>query len=297
MRKRNWFQLMIWLLGIGLLAVLMGISDQPGPPKPWYYQDKAMVLLYHDVRKQVPPGEAGMSTVSSGQLQEHIQMLLDKGFHIIKMEEFVSFMLHGKRIPPNAVVLTFDDGYESFYHEAAPVLQRFGVTASNFIVGASSDLYHPDALPHMSWEQMRSLKARGMGFYSHTYHLHRMGSSGADGSLKPALANALRLGQTGTLESEEQYRTRIVSDMTFMEKRLRQELGGEHQPSLLAFPYGAYSDAVLEAGGQAGIELFFTIEEGLNESGSRIVKRINAGEPYITAEALWDHLQTFFTTN
>ncbi|WP_259619441.1 polysaccharide deacetylase family protein [Paenibacillus doosanensis] len=281
-----------WMIAAGLAAVITGLQLKPEPPGNIYYQDQAAVLLYHDIRTEVPPGAAGSSTISTAQLREHLKMLGDRGFRIVTMDEFAGFMLQGKKLPANAVVLTFDDGYETFYREAAPILQEFHATASNFIVGASSDVFQPEAEPHLSWEQMNRLKAQGIGFYSHTYNLHRMLPSGRSGALQPALTARILMTQAGRNESEDQHRLRIYSDIAFMEKRLRQELGSQRR--LLAFPYGAYDDAVLEEGGRAGIELFFTIEEGLNTAGTRIVKRINAGEPYMTADALWEHLQSFF---
>ncbi|NQX57512.1 polysaccharide deacetylase family protein [Paenibacillus qinlingensis] len=277
---------------LGLLFASIILFAKNDVPKKNYYKDKVIVLLYHDVRKQVPSGGSVSTTISSEQLREHLMMFKDKGFHIIQMEEFVQYMLKGKRIPANAVVLTFDDGYESFYEEVLPILQEFKVTASNFVVGISSDLFDPEAKPHMNWDQMRQLQAKGMGLYNHTYNLHHTVPSDPSGFLKPALTTRKYMEQNGVLETDTQYRKRIFSDITLMQKRLQQELGV--RPSLLAFPYGAYDDTVLQEAHRAGIELFFSIEEGMNVKGNRIVKRINAGEPYMTTDALWFHLQSFF---
>lgn len=93
-------------------------------------------------------------------------------------------------------------------------------------------------------------------------------------------------------EAEPRLSWRIASDLIFMEKRLDLELG--EQPGLLAFPFGAYNQVVMEEARNAGIELFFTTEEGMNEAGTRLVRRINAGEPYMTADLLWDHMNKFF---
>lgn len=269
-----------------------GVEPDGGEPPNVYYRDKVAVLLYHDIQKQLKDGQASPSVISSRQLADHLDMLIRRGFRIITMDQFVSFMLDGRKVPPNAVVLTFDDGYESFYKEAMPVLLRFGATASNFIVGISSDLFNPEAEPHLTWDQMRELKRRGMGIYSHTYQLHRQAAADRTGTLKPALSSRLYMEREQRIETDEAYRQRIYSDMTFMGKRLEQELG--EQRHLLAFPYGSYDDTVMAEGRRAGAELFFSIEEGINEPGGRLVKRINAGEPYFTADALWNRLQSFF---
>lgn len=282
--------IIVWITALGCLTAWIAKDSVQAPAKEVYYRQQAMVLLYHDVRSELPPGDKGASTVSTTQLREHLRMLTEKGFHILTMDDFVSFMLYGKHIPANAVLLTFDDGYESFYKEAAPVLQQFRATAANFIVGESSDRFNPEAEPHLSWAQMRRLKAKGIGFYSHTYSQHRMAASEPDGALRPALASRIFLKKANRVETEDQYRDRIYTDLAWMEKRLNQELGP--QRFLLAFPYGAYNETVLEEARRAGIELFFGIEEGMNVPGNRIVKRVNAGEPYMTADTLWAHMQS-----
>lgn len=277
------------LMGLLILAQTAKAGVVQESIHPVYYRDKAIVLLYHDVVESFEPGKQYHSTVTINQFREHLSMLKEKGFRIITMDTFVGFMLAGKPVPANAVVLTFDDGYESFYNAAFPVLQEFDVTASNFVIGISSDLFNPDAEPHLTWDQMRELKAKGMGIYSHTYNLHRYVRTDLKGQVGPALTSRLYLEQKKRQEFEQEYLNRISSDLKFMEKRLQQELG--LQPKLLAFPYGAYHAAVVEEGRKVGIELFFTIEEGLNEPGSRFVRRINAGEASMTAEALWDKLK------
>ncbi|MUG69929.1 MULTISPECIES: polysaccharide deacetylase family protein [Paenibacillus] len=277
---------------IGMMAATMGLDMEKSSAKAIYYEDKAIVLVYHDVCKNLKSGESNSSTVTSAQFQDHLQMLNNRGFHIISMDDFITFMLHGKSIPPNSVVLTFDDGYTSFYTEAFPILRRFGAPAFNFIVGMTSDLFNPDAEMHLNWEQIREMKAYGMGFYNHTYNLHRTVSADRTGTQKPALTTSMYLEQRQRPETEEEHRKRIFSDLSFLEKRFEQEIGNQHK--LLAFPYGAYNDVVLEEGAKAGMELFFTVEEGINEPGSRIVKRINAGEPYVSADHLWNQMKKFF---
>lgn len=279
-------------IGIWMFALTLAAAAAEEPSSPVYYQDQAVVLLYHDVAESFKPGQPNDSTVTVEQFREHLKMLKDKGFRIVTMDDFLGFMLEGKKLPANAVVLTFDDGYESFYRTAFPVLREFGATASNFIVGVSSDLFNPDAEPHLTWEQMRELKSSGMGIFSHTYDMHRYVRTDSEGREGPALTSRFYLEQKRRQETETEYRRRISTDLAFMEKRLHQELGPQRK--LLAFPYGANRKEVVEEGDRLGIEMYFTIEEGMNNRGSRFVRRINAGEPYMSAEALWYHLGKYF---
>ncbi|WP_010493087.1 polysaccharide deacetylase family protein [Paenibacillus elgii] len=113
---------------------------------------------------------------------------------------------------------------------------------------------------------------------------HTLQSEVAGGQPQPALTHPTYLTQRNRTESAEEYRRRIRSDLTFMNERLRSELGNHSR--LLAFPYGAYNEETLQAAEEAGIGLLFTIKEGINSAADRLVYRINAGEPYMTADAL-----------
>lgn len=274
------------LLLSGIITMCMTASDRV---ERVYYRDKVIVLLYHDIQDSLKGDEHSSSTITVKQFREHLSMLKKQGFRIISMDMLIEFMLQGRSAPPNAVVLTFDDGYESFYTAAFPVLKEFAVTASNFIVGISTDLFNPNAEPHLKWEQLRELKKSGMGIYSHTYNLHQMIPTHPVGKKGPALISRHYLAQRDRFESDEEYLDRVSADLQFMEKRFGQELG--KQRKLLAFPYGAYTAEVEALGRKLGIDLFFTTEEGINEPGGSLVRRINAGEPYMTAEALWHCLR------
>jgi peptidoglycan/xylan/chitin deacetylase (PgdA/CDA1 family) len=273
-------------------AIQTASNQEPVPVQAIYYKDKVIVLLYHDIRERLSDNTHQSGTVTVQQFRNHLQSLREQDYQIISMETFVNFMLHGGAVPSNAVVLTFDDGYESFYSKAFPVLCEYDATASNFIVGVSTDIYNPDAYTHLSWDQMRELKAAGMSIYSHSYNLHHIVSTDKSGHKEPGLIARQYLEQRKSRENESEHRNRISSDLRFMEKRLIQELGTATK--LLAFPFGAYDDTAVEEAARSGTELFFTVEEGINRSGGRFVYRINAGEPYMTSDALLKHLKTIY---
>ena len=75
----------------------------------------------------------------------------------------------------NLVGLTFDDGYEDFLYTAAPILERFGFSATVFVVvgmlGTENDWQHAYApKPRMRLleaDELREVAARGMEVGSH----------------------------------------------------------------------------------------------------------------------------------
>ena len=58
---------------------------------------------------------------------------LKKHYHIISLPEWVQFCKGKGRIPGQSVILTFDDGYESNYLMAFPVLKKYNVPATIFV--------------------------------------------------------------------------------------------------------------------------------------------------------------------
>ena len=72
-------------------------------------------------------------------------------------------------------MLTFDDGYETVYHEAFPVLQRYGMTATVFVTsGQTKPSQLAEHLPSregrimLSWRQIRELQRCGIDIGAHT---------------------------------------------------------------------------------------------------------------------------------
>ena len=286
MKKRAWKR---WgaagVLGAFLLALIGCVQTvfSNSPPVPGTETGQTVtVLLYHDIAPDASPDTP--ATVSVRQFEQHLRALSEHGYRIIDMERFRKFILEGASVPDHAVLITFDDGYQSFYRYAYPILKAAGATGSVFVIGASSDLYNPDALPHLTWDEMRELKDNGMGIYNHSYNSHHYGEVSESGKGGPVLAEPVYLPNRKRMETDEEFRRRAGSDLAFMEKRLSEELG--EAPGIMAIPYGAYNRVLLEEGRKAGISMFFTTEEGAAGPGRQEIPRINAGEPDMDGEAL-----------
>ncbi|RJG24026.1 polysaccharide deacetylase family protein [Paenibacillus thiaminolyticus] len=245
-----------------------------------YYSDQVAVLMYHQLVDQADKKKPHLLPVD--QFEQQMKLLKERGFHVISMDEYVDFMTAGAAIPDNAVLLTFDDGYETFYTHAFPILQQFGYTATNFVIVASID--NQTGKPKLTWDQMREMKQAGMSFYSHTYNSHRQGPINATGKEKPMLSRHLYLKDRDRIENDEEYIGRITGDLATAEKRLREELGNTRR--IVAFPYGAYNQDVLRVLNTLNIELSFTIKPGMTGREDRNAFRFNAGTTKQTPEEL-----------
>lgn len=90
------------------------------PPKRWY-RVQVVVLTYHHVTEQSTQRYA----ISDDQFARHMSFLHENDLHPISLEEFLRFVETGSLSTENAVLITFDDGYESYYTRAFPVLRAY----------------------------------------------------------------------------------------------------------------------------------------------------------------------------
>jgi peptidoglycan/xylan/chitin deacetylase (PgdA/CDA1 family) len=251
-----------------------------------HYKDKALVLCYHHFDDK----ENGI-TISRKRFASHLNALKDSDYNVISMEQFVQFMKNGQSVPQNAILITFDDGYESVYTQAYPKLKKMNMAGTTFIVGDSIDNPPSKGTRRMKWDQIREMKANGSDIFSHTYKLHDKGKADRTIDPKPVLTNPLYIEDEERVETDAEYKGRIKRDFILMESRLQEELGSQRR--LLAFPFGAYNDTALEVGRSMGYELFFTTTEGINTPGRDEVYRFNAGVSWMTAELLLAKLKKY----
>ena len=254
--------------------------QKQGPlPKGIYYRDHVTVLMYHHLSEKPMPQFPWI--LSADRFDDQMNLLKQEGFHVITMEQYREFMLNGGTVPDNAVLLTFDDGYESFYELAFPILKKYGYTAVNFVIVSTIDHPDPNSVPKLSWEQMREMKRDGMGFYSHTYDLHHYGIVDAEGGERPAASALLYIDDENRNELNSEYYSRVTRDLAKAEQRLKEELG--NTDSAIAFPYGSYNDRLLSACDSLGISLTFKIQDGINARTDRNASRINGGSQILSA--------------
>jgi peptidoglycan/xylan/chitin deacetylase (PgdA/CDA1 family) len=88
------------------------------------------ILAYHHVN----PLTDDMVTVSQLHFKEHLAFLHRQGFTPLFISEAVECLLGTKAIPGKPVVLTFDDGYRDNFQFAFPLLKKYNIKATIFLV-------------------------------------------------------------------------------------------------------------------------------------------------------------------
>lgn len=242
-----------------------------GTPGSVHYRNKVIVLMYHDVSNHYDP-----KTLPLAKFKEQLQLMKENHFNWITMEQYKAFILRGAAVPDNAVLLTFDDGYATFFTDTYPVLKQFKAPATNFLIVSTIGNPARNGVPKLNWEQVRQMRRSGYEFYSHTYDSHAfMPTSLNRNNQAPMLAGRIYLPDQHRLETEREYERRITDDLRKANAVLQRELGIRND--VLAFPYGAYSKRLLNVCDRLGISVTLTVKSGIDKAGDRNGFRVNAG--------------------
>lgn len=97
---------------------------------------KIPILLYHDFVTTVPDNDPdNFNYINTPQsFEENIKALLEDGYTFISMEE-LNDAYNGKiELPTKPILINMDDGYYSNYEYVYPILKKYQVKASIFIV-------------------------------------------------------------------------------------------------------------------------------------------------------------------
>ncbi len=168
---------------------------------------KVPTLMYHAVSDN-PWGIASLF-VSPSRLEEQIEYLLQNGYTPIFFEDLKNVDKIQK-----PVLLTFDDGYDDNYTDLFPILKKYKVKATIFMITGSIGTEH-----YLTTEQIQEMSNSGyVSFQSHTV-THEFLSTRTDEQL-----------ETELLESKKQL-AKITGKESFV----------------LCYPTGKYSQASLDA--------------------------------------------------
>lgn len=124
-----------------------------------------LCLMYH--RLSVNPADWGAFCTSPTVFENDLKILKKAGYKFYTAAELAEFMRKND-FTEKRVAITFDDGYNSDYEYALPILQRQGAKASFFIIG--NRLNTPE---YLSTEQLKALADSPLTeIGNHSFGLH-----------------------------------------------------------------------------------------------------------------------------
>lgn len=227
-------------------------AQEASPAAAEAYSAQVPILMYHNLAQE----GSGNDTISVQRFEEHLAALQDAGYTTITFQDLLAYVEQGTELPEKPVLLTFDDGYESNYTLAYPLLQQYQMKATIFVIGVSmgKDTYKDTGqamIPHFTQEQAAEMEASGLvAIESHGYDIHEV--QGRD-------PEPLRVGILPREdESEWDYAAFLQEDCQTMTDLLGKT------PGVLAYPYGYASELSEVVLHEMGIYATVTIEEKIN---------------------------------
>lgn len=200
--------------------------------------DKSLaVLMYHYFYDEAK-GETGKNAnwMEISKFEEQLNYLKENNYYYPNWQEVADFVDGKIDLPENSVVITMDDGHKSVYNLAIPLLDKYNIPATAFII-----------TKNFNTKNLEKYKDSTINFESHTNNMHRGGGTIGHGGIFPALS----------LEEG-------VSDLKESIEKLGENSGA------LAYPYGDCTERTKEAAEQAGFKVAFTtvnkkIEPGMDK--------------------------------
>lgn len=214
---------------------------------------KLPIVMYHQLTKS--ESRAGRYVLTLEQFEKDLIFLKNRGYQTVTVNELMEFTNGNGELPEKAVLLTFDDGCETLYSYALPLLQKYGFTAIGFVVGALADSYtelddHNLNYSCLTWDEIKELCSGGViDIQSHSYDLHKNTAVRSGAKKKKG-------------ESIEQYSEFLSDDASKMKERMVKHTG--KAPLAFAYPFGSYSDESENILKKCGIKMVLTCEERVN---------------------------------
>ena len=122
--------------------------------------DGVPILVYH----RVSDTDKNPMTLKVADFDAQMKYLVDNGYHVIAPDDLLDAWATGKALPAKPIVLTFDDGHMDIYNNVFPILQKYNMRATVFVV---TD--HMGMKDYLTWDIARALQAGGyIDIESHT---------------------------------------------------------------------------------------------------------------------------------
>lgn len=222
--------------------------------------------MYHHIN----PHKGDMVTVRPEIFEGQMEYLHKAGYKTLKLDELISYIKGGLK-QQKAVAVTFDDAWLDNYIYAFPVLKKYTINATIFVItdrterASGKKTESPAIVPThneskllieknedykvvLNWELIKEMSDSGIvEIYSHT----------------KSHARCDRLSKSELLEE-------LSASKKTIEKRL-----GKPCP-YLCWPYGNYNETALRIAQEAGYKAIFTTHHGIvkKDSDPFAIKRI-----------------------
>ncbi len=215
---------------------------------------KILVLNYHQVNNNFT-----YIAVPINDFDAQMAYLVDNGYIAITPDALLSALEGELDLPPKPMLITFDDGYIDNYENAFPILQKYGLRATIFVIPALVG-----NKGYMTWEQLKEMEENGITVQSHTL-------------------NHIALEEL----PDDEMRVELLKS-----KRILEEKFG-HSVDFVAYPTGTYNLHIADIAREVGYKGAFTIKYGNVDLGSNFfaLERVPIFQTPTTMKDFFERIQ------
>lgn len=230
-----------------ILAQATGESTQSATVNHQEADFKLPILIYHYVEYVTDQRDTIRQSlnITPHTFESQIVSLKSAGYTFVTPNQ-IPKIEKGQYKVEKPIIISFDDGYRDFYTDVFPILKKHNIKAVTYVNPGLLD-----KLNYMYWDQLKEISQSGFV------------EIGAHGMSHRSLSSI----------DEKSAEWEITGSKATLEK----ELGV--QVTSIAYPYGHYSDQVIDLVKSAGFSTGITTIEGTNENTTQkfTLKRIHPG--------------------
>jgi len=214
------------------------------------------ILMYHHFADEGAPE----TIIPAEMFEAQIKALCDVGYTALSFDELCGYVYQGAPLPERPIIITIDDGYMSVYETAFPILQKYGMNATVFIIGVSHGKDHYKDTPNPiiprfgDAEAVEMSRSGVLSIQSHSYDMHQH---------EPYETGPFRKGvlqMDG--ESKDEYVRAFKADFESAAAQIEAMLG--ERPFVFSYPFGVSNDMTDGLLRDMGVKVTLTIAKGLN---------------------------------
>lgn len=219
------------------------------------------VLMYHSIDNQ---DKMTKLSVSPESFARQMEFLNKYRYNVVGLDKVAAYLQKKEKVPPRTVAITFDDGLYNNYEHAYPVLKKYGIPATMFVI--IKKIGEPG---YMGWKELKEMSDSG---------LITIGSHSVSHLWMPAM---------GTKQLAEE----LKASKEALEKNLGKKI------ETFCYPIGAHNERVEEATARAGYACAVATNPGHSTASDDIysIKRIKISRTSDNLFVFWAETSGYYT--
>lgn len=209
------------------------------------------IIMYHQVKNN----RLGKDVISPQEFESDLKYLSEHHYNTITMTELIDYVYKDAKLPPDPIIISFDDGYLSTYKYVFPLLKKYNMKIVLSIVGKSTDDFSRVRdininYSHLTWDNLNEMKQSGLvEIQDHSYNMHKVnnGRYGCGQKYNEPIAS---------------YEKIITEDVTKFQERLKEMV--DCTANTFTYPYGKFNDHSEDIMKKLGFKATLSCTYGVN---------------------------------